>query len=337
MHVALLFVCVASFSVHLQFGRSLLSFYFVSCSKFHRRNSCDQNRNIMSTLNEAELAQIAKNREKALSLRAKRSFRSTDQNNLVAADGSKKRYENLQSRNQTKSFTLFVCLFLRSNVPNIKLIDSGGGFLIEKEITPEENASSKALLAENVCVEDEALDLPPNYEECLDCHEPFVESWLLTNFAYSVCSKCYDSEERHALITRTEAKDKYLLKDCDFDRRTPPLKFIERPNPHNERWGTMKLYLRMFVEKRAIEVWGSEERILEELEARNEKREAAKHKKYAKNIKKLRMEMRSSLYDTRTVKGQHKHEYGAETYNEEDDNYSHTCSGCGFVETFEKM
>lgn len=33
------------------------------------------------------------------------------------------------------------------------------------------------------------------------------------------------------------------MKDCDFDLRIPVLKFIVRKNPHNDRWGDMKLYL----------------------------------------------------------------------------------------------
>ena len=50
-------------------------------------------------------------------------------------------------------------------------------------------------------------------------------------------------EGKYPLITRTESKSKYLLKDADFDKREPPLKYIVRKNPHNQRWGDMKLYL----------------------------------------------------------------------------------------------
>ena len=52
-----------------------------------------------------------------------------------------------------------------------------------------------------------------------------------------------DSEEKHKLMTKSQAKDKYLLKDVDIDQREPPLRFIEKKNPHNEHWGRMKLYL----------------------------------------------------------------------------------------------
>ena len=36
----------------------------------------------------------------------------------------------------------------------------------------------------------------------------------------------------------------FLLKDCDFDRREPPLKCIVKKNPHHSNWGEMKLYLK---------------------------------------------------------------------------------------------
>jgi DNA-repair protein complementing XP-A cells len=51
----------------------------------------------------------------------------------------------------------------------------------------------------------------------------------------------------HRLITKTDAKNVYLLKDCDLEKRDPPLKFIMKNNPHNVRWGSMKLYLELQV------------------------------------------------------------------------------------------
>lgn len=52
-----------------------------------------------------------------------------------------------------------------------------------------------------------------------------------------------DLDDKHRLITRTEAKDKYLLKDVDLDVREPVLLFLLKKNPRNDRWGDMKLYL----------------------------------------------------------------------------------------------
>ncbi|KGL85186.1 DNA repair protein complementing XP-A cells, partial [Tinamus guttatus] len=56
-----------------------------------------------------------------------------------------------------------------------------------------------------------------------------------------------DAEDKHKLITRTEAKEEYLLKDCDLDKREPVLRYILKKNPHNSRWGDMKLYLKLQV------------------------------------------------------------------------------------------
>jgi DNA-repair protein complementing XP-A cells len=94
-----------------------------------------------------------------------------------------------------------------------------------------------------------------------------------------------NNEEEHALITRTDAKNTYLLKDCDLDKREPPLKFLLRKNPHDSRWGDMKLYLQLQVEDRAVEVHGSMEELELERESRDEKREKTKAKKYSKHLK----------------------------------------------------
>ena len=53
-----------------------------------------------------------------------------------------------------------------------------------------------------------------------------------------------DNDGKHQLVSRSDAKKNFLLKDCDLDLREPPLRCILRKNPHNPRWGDMKLYLR---------------------------------------------------------------------------------------------
>lgn len=83
-------------------------------------------------------------------------------------------------------------------------------------------------------------------------------------------------------------------------------------------------------------VWGSEDELREELEKRDVKRQETKIKKFNKNMSKLRMGMRSSLYD-KTQKASHVHTFGPDKYNKKEDTYSHTCSSCGFEEEFEKM
>lgn len=87
---------------------------------------------------------------------------------------------------------------------------------------------------------------------CLECGKKFPDSFLLQNFDHPVCDNCRDNEDKHALITRTEAKNEYLLKDCNFDRREPLLKFISWKNPHNSNWGEMKLYLQLQIKSELL-------------------------------------------------------------------------------------
>ena len=103
-----------------------------------------------------------------------------------------------------------------------------------------------------------------------------------------------EKDGKHELITKTDAKSTFLLKDGDLERRNEkPLGFIVRKNPHNPRWGDMKLYLRSQVEELALAVWGSEEALERAHEERDGRREAAKRKKFNKQIKALRMQART--------------------------------------------
>uniref|UniRef100_A0A674CSA8 XPA C-terminal domain-containing protein n=1 Tax=Salmo trutta TaxID=8032 RepID=A0A674CSA8_SALTR len=75
-----------------------------------------------------------------------------------------------------------------------------------------------------------------------------MDSYLGNGFDLAVCDNCRDDEVKHKLISRTEAKQLYLLKDCDLDQREPVLRFCpEEEHPHNPHWGDIKLYLRLQV------------------------------------------------------------------------------------------
>lgn len=181
--------------------------------------------------------------------------------------------------------------------------------------------------------------LPPLNEntmkECEECHMDFLRSYLYRNFAVFVCDDCRKPKDTHELITRTEAKTKYLLKDCDLDLRKPPLRYILKKNPHQSR-GDMRLYLKFQVEERALEVHGSEEQLEEELEKREERRMVKKQKVYDKRMKSLSMQVRSSLYK-RNLEA-HEHEFGeAKCIDEDNDLYEKECKTCGYKWEYEEM
>ncbi|NXQ06481.1 XPA protein, partial [Vidua macroura] len=173
-----------------------------------------------------------------------------------------------------------------------------------------------------------------DYLICGDCGKEFMDSYLMQHFDWATCDNCRDVEDKHKLITRTEAKEDYLLKDCDLDKREPVLRFIVKKNPHNSRWGEMKLYLKLQVIKRSLEVWGSEEALQEAKVLRRDSREKMKQKKFDKKVKELRRAVRSSLWKKEA--SIHEHEYGPEE-NIDEDTYKKTCTVCGHELTYEKM
>ena len=211
--------------------------------------------------------------------------------------------------------------------------DSGAGFFIEDEGDDDLATANIPELAE---------ELPPPILElnhrpiCEDCNKEFDSSFLSRNFDVLVCDSC-KSEEKHGLCTKTEAKGRYLLKDCDLDMRTPILKYILRKNPHNDRWGQMKLYYRPQIIARALEVWKSLDTIEDEKEKRVDNKEKTKQKKFEKRIKELRRAVRTSTWQK--VEQAHEHDYDSEneTYDEDEDEYSKTCKICGHVLKYEKM
>jgi DNA-repair protein complementing XP-A cells len=159
--------------------------------------------------------------------------------------------------------------------------DTGGGFLLEED--EEEGATVGG--RDFKTVEDDAPALPDERMVCVECRKRFAESFLFSKFSFSVCDQCRDPKEKHSLITKTEAKQRYLLKECDFgERGGEPLPFILKRNPHGSYRTDMHLYLAIQVEVRAHEVWGGEEGLEEERERKREAREKKKEKKYVKEI-----------------------------------------------------
>ncbi|XP_072051310.1 DNA repair protein complementing XP-A cells-like [Amphiura filiformis] len=265
----------------------------------------------MSKLSDAQRAKVERNRQRALLLR---------QSRLTSRPYPER---------ETKSDKSFEVASSSNNVlGGSKIIDTGAGFLLEE--TPEEDNSAPIKV-----VHEPGPVLGGDPFRCEDCGKGFQNSYLYKHFDHPVCDDCRESDEKHALITKTDAKQEFLLKDADFDRREPLLKFIVRKNPHNPRWGDMKLYLRLQVEKRALNIWGSEEEIEEAREKRQQNKEKMKQKKFDKKVKELRKAVRSSLWTKDT--SSHEHSFGSEIYDEETDMYSKTCTSCQHTVKYEKM
>lgn len=210
-----------------------------------------------------------------------------------------------------------------------RVIDTGGGFFMEEE-EEEEPLTAADLPQQQGAVIDGTEDV------CEECRKKFSDSYLLKSFDVKACDECRYNDT-FKLITKTEAKQKYCLKDCDFELREPALKFIVRKNPHNERWGDMKLYLELQVYKRAMEVWGDEEKLEDQKEKRNDNKDKVKRKKFEKRIKELRKAVRTSTWHKDLSKHVHEYDSENEVYDEEEDMYTKQCKTCDHKVTYEKM
>ena len=207
--------------------------------------------------------------------------------------------------------------------------DSGAGFFLEDEDLTED--------ATPVVVKQAPPPIPgEGKSNCEECGKEFTGSTLLRYFDVDVCDRCKELEQ-HGLCTKTDAKQTYLLKDCDIDARQPALKYMLKKNPHNEHWGQMMLFYRPHVVARATQVWGSLENIEEERDKRVDNKEKTKQKRYEKRIKELRRAVRTSTWKKTQQKHEHEYDSQNEVYNEEDDEYIKKCTICGHELTYEKM
>ena len=137
------------------------------------------------------------------------------------------------------------------------------------------------------------------------------------------------------MITKTDAKNEFLLKDCDLDSREPPLRYILKKNPHEKARGDMKLYLRSQVHERAISVWGSDETLQEEKKKRDDRRQGLKAAKFQRNINELRRSLAPTVIRT---KESHVHDFDEEVcIDEDEDLYEKTCKTCHHKVRYEKM
>ncbi|KAL7071948.1 hypothetical protein ACQ4LE_008576 [Meloidogyne hapla] len=212
---------------------------------------------------------------------------------------------------------------------------SAGGFNSDDDEYEERREQISEALQKNKNRLYQNLSAP---ELCSDCEGPlFSDAYLWKHFNKPVCNKCRELE-RNKLIARTEAKTRYLLTDADLDFRKPPLRYISRKNPHNPRYGDMKLYLRSQLETRALEVYGSFASLEEAKQKRDQNREKANERRFEKKIHSMRKEMRGEcLKEAKSAALSHEHKFGDEHYDERRKDYWKRCTECEYEMRYEKV
>ncbi|KIW68786.1 DNA repair protein [Phialophora macrospora] len=180
-------------------------------------------------------------------------------------------------------------------------------------------------------------------KSCRECGTLEVDWKWLDVFSLAVCNTCKDKfPEKYSLLTKTEAKEDYLLTDPELkDENLLP--HLERPNPHKSTWHNMFLYLRCQVEEYAFsdKKWGSAEALDAEFQNRETEKKKRKENKFKSKLADLKKRTRVEAYQ-RNKKGgapgnfgddmsggKHVHEFGQPIDNPETGFPVKTCTICG--------
>ncbi|KAF4547988.1 DNA repair protein RAD14-like protein [Elsinoe fawcettii] len=188
-----------------------------------------------------------------------------------------------------------------------------------------------------------ALDPEQQARKCRDCGSLEIDFKWEEAFKCRVCNGCKEKyPEKYSLLTKTEAKEDYLLTDPELkDEQLLP--HLERPNPHKSTWNNMMLYLRWQVEEYAFseKKWGSPEKLDEEFEKRQGEVRKRKEAKFKSKLADLKRRTRVDAYKRRkagmeggsfgdTLRGgKHEHEWGRAVENPETGVAVKTCVECG--------
>ncbi|KAK2749142.1 hypothetical protein FQN57_006756 [Myotisia sp. PD_48] len=117
-------------------------------------------------------------------------------------------------------------------------------------------------------------------------------------FKCLVCNSCKEKyPEKYSLLTKTEAKEDYLLTDPEL-KDEELLPHMERPNPHKSTWNNMMLYLRYQVEEYTFspKKWGSPEGLDEEFEKRESEKKRRKEVQFKTKLQELKKRTRVEAY-----------------------------------------
>lgn len=179
-------------------------------------------------------------------------------------------------------------------------------------------------------------------KKCRECGGLEIDYQWQEVFGCAVCGRCKEKfPEKYSLLTKTEAKDDYLLTEPEL-KDPELLPHMNKPNPHKSHWHDMMLFLRYQVEEYAFTTkWGSSEALDAEFEKREADKKKRKDAKFKSKLLELKKKTRTEAYrkglktgakggtfgDT-IGGGKHEHEWGRTVENEDGVSVK-TCVECG--------
>jgi DNA-repair protein complementing XP-A cells len=164
-------------------------------------------------------------------------------------------------------------------------------------------------------------------KKCRECGSLEIDWQFDEHLQTRVCHACKEKmPEKYSLLTKTEAKEDYLLTDPEL-RDENLLPRMLKPNPHKSTWNDMMLFMRFQVEEYAFseKKWGSAEKL---------------EKKFKNKLNELKKRTRVDAYKKGRAggggefgdiigKGKHEHEWGRSVEDPETGMTKRSCIECG--------
>lgn len=197
---------------------------------------------------------------------------------------------------------------------------------------------------------------------CGACQLPRHNTLWLNTFGILVCNSCKYGNPLYDVITKTKAKDEYLVTDTDLQS----LGFLSKPNPRKPMWAPMRLFLRSQVEelsKNRFPTLGDIERARRDRQVAKLERQMARAKReregklgpaaeYARRHQKRRATgkrggavgkrgRKKSKTDSKPSIQRHTHVFPKDkakhVFDEAKGVYKVYCEVCGFQDTYEEF
>ncbi|KAF9889289.1 hypothetical protein FE257_007397 [Aspergillus nanangensis] len=188
------------------------------------------------------------------------------------------------------------------------------------------------------------LDEKAQQKKCRECGGLEIDWKWEEMLRCCLCNACKEKyPEKYSLLTKTEAKEDYLLTDPEL-RDEELLPHLERPNPHKSTWNNMMLFLRYQVEEYAFspKKWGSSEALDAEFERRESEKKRRREAKFKTKLQDLKKRTRVDAYrrsrqgvtggsfgDDLGNGGRHVHQWGRSVENPETGIGVKKCVDCG--------
>ncbi|KAF7721159.1 hypothetical protein EC973_005156 [Apophysomyces ossiformis] len=276
-----------------------------------------------SSLTAEQQKRIEESRSKAIEkLRAKRKATEShqaDDRNPSAATQHGEHAERATKRSR------WTASYYEYNLSNME--DSKAGYILDES---SEKSSKKDKITKIEPYLPRSLD-PSENPTCRDCKSMDLDPTFFQVFGLLVCPSCKEAQpDKYSLITKTEAKEDYLLTDEEL-RDKDILPHWSKPNPHKSTWNNMMLYVREMVEDYAFKKWNGPEGLDAEYERREAYKKAKKDKKFKDKLADLRRRTMMSTWERKRMDGPHKHEFAPVIEDEEASTTTQTCITCGLV------